>query len=225
MILIASTLMVTAAIPCVIGAIGSRSRLAIMASSMMLLAMADLAFAHFLPPVIWSGLLLAGGLGVAVRLRSRLTTNSPAHAMPAPPQKVLVGADVTFSPATQSLNDTAESSSLERPTEWQRTRPLPRLERTSAILSAIAYPIMAWQVLNHGTHPAMDPGAGTHTPHQHHAQTFDGLLASGVITVSVTVGSLLLTLCAAQAVARKRPGLMFESLGMATMLTVMQFMR
>lgn len=221
---IASILMVAAAVPCVIGAITSRSRLAITASSVMLLAMVDLAFVSALPPVLWSGLLLLVGLCVAVRLGSTLKAKSGARAMTALPEKFLVSATAAHSPTVHTLSDTAESSSLERPTEWHTVRPFPRLGRTSAILSAAAYPIMAWQVLNHGAHHAAGSGAGTHSAHQHHGQSFDGSLASGVITLSVTVVSLLLVLCAVQALARKRPGLMLESLGMATMLTVMQFM-
>ncbi|GAA1947991.1 hypothetical protein GCM10009689_31480 [Brevibacterium antiquum] len=220
---IASILMVVAAVPCVIGAFNSRSRLAITASSVMLLAMVDLAFVSTLPTVLWSGLLLLVGLCVAVRLGSRFKEESTARAITAVPEKVLVGANVAHSPAHNSMDSTAASSSLERPTEWHKVRPFPRLGRTSAILSAAAYPIMAWQVLNHGAHAAAS-GAGAHSAHQHHGSTFDGSFVSGVITLSVIVVVLLLALCTVQALARKRPILMFESLGMATMLTVMQFM-
>lgn len=220
---IASTLMVAAAVPCVIGAINSRSRMAITASSVMLLAMVDLAFVNALPPVLWSGLLLLVGLCVAVRLGSRLSAKSAARATTALPKKFLVSANTAHSPTAHTMNDSTESASLERPTERHKTRPFPRLGETSAILSAVAYPIMAWQVLNHGVHAAAS-GAGAHAVHQHHGQAFDGSLASSVITLSVIAVSLLLALCAVQALTRKRPTLMFESLGMATMLTVMQFM-
>lgn len=221
---IASILMVAAAIPCVVGAIASRSRLSIIASSVMLLAMVDLAFVSVLPPVLWSGLLLLVGLYVAVRLGSTPKAKSTMRAMTAAPEKVLVSATAAHSPTAPTLSDTAESSSLERPGEWHKVRPFPRLGRTSAILSAAAYPIMAWQVLNHGAHHAAASGAGEHTAHQHHGSTFDGSFVSGVITLSVIVVALLLALCAVQALARRRPGLMLESLGMATMLSVMQFM-
>ena len=221
---IASILMVVAAVPCVVGAITSRSRMAITASSVMLLAMVDLAFMSVLPPVLWSGLLLLVGLCVAMRLGSRLKTKSGARAMTALPEKVLVSADTAHSPTAHTLSDTAESSSMEHPTEWHKTRPFPRLGRTSAILSAAAYPIMAWQVLNHGAHHAAGSSAGAHSAHQHHGSTFDGSFVSAVITLSVIVVSVLITLCAVQALARRRPGLMLESLGMATMLLVMQFM-
>ena len=221
---IASILMVAAAIPCVIGAITARSRLSIAASSVMLLAMVDLAYVSLLPPVLWSGLLLLVGLCVAVRLGSRLKAKSATRPMSALPEKVLVSANTAHSPTAHTLSDTAESSSLERPTEWHKTRPFPRLGRTSAILSAAAYPIMAWQVLNHGAHHAAGSGAGAHAAHQHHGSTFDGSLVSGILTLSVIVIALLLALCAVQALARKRPGLTLESLGMATMLSVMQFM-
>lgn len=221
---IASILMVAAAVPCVIGAITSRSRLAITASSVMVLAMVDLAFVGVLPPVFWSGLLLLLGLGVSVRLRSRLNERSTTEPMTALPEKVLVSANAAHSPTDKPMDNTAESSSLERGTEWHEVRPFPRLGRTSAILSAAAYPIMAWQVLNHGAHHAAGSGTDAHAAHQHHGQTFDGSLASVVITLSVIVLSLLLTLCAARALARKRPGLMLESLGMATMLLVMQIL-
>ncbi|MCF2573640.1 hypothetical protein [Brevibacterium sp. UCMA 11754] len=220
---IASILMVAAAVPCVIGAINSRSRMAITASSVMLLAMVDLAFVSALPPVLWSGLLLLVGLCVAVRLGSRLKEKPTAKAMSSLPEKVLVRANVAHSPAHISMDSTAESSSLEHPTDWHKARPVPHLGRSSAILSAAAYPIMAWQALNHGAHHAA-AGADAHAVHQHHGQSFDGSLATGVITLSVIVVSLLLALCAVQALTRKRPTLMFESLGMATMLTVMQFM-
>lgn len=220
---IASTLMVAAAIPCVIGAVTSRSRLSIAASSVMLLAMVDLAYVSALPPVLWSGLLLLVGLCVAMRLGSRLKAKSAARAMTALPEKVLVNATTAHSPTAHTMSDTAESSSLERPPEWHKIRPCPRLGRTSAILSAAAYPIMAWQVLNHGAHAAAQ-GTGAHPAHQHHGSTFDGSFVSGVITLSVIVVALLLALCAVQALTRKRPGLILESLGMATMLTVMQFM-
>lgn len=220
---IASILMVAAAVPCVIGAINSRSRMAITASSVMLLAMVDLAYVSLLSPVLWSGLLLLVGLCIAMRLGSRLKEKPTARAMSAWPEKVLISATTAHSPTAPTLSDTAESSSLERPTEWHKARPFPHLGRSSAILSAAAYPIMAWQVLNHGAHHA-SAGADAHAVHQHHGQAFDGSLASSVITLSVIAVSLLLALCAVQALTRKRPTLMFESLGMATMLTVMQFM-
>lgn len=221
---IASILMVAAAVPCVIGAINSRSRMAITASSVMLLAMVDLAFVNALPPVLWSGLLLLVGLCIAMRLGSRLKEKPTARAMTTLPEKVLISATTAHSPAHNSMDSTVESSSLERPTEWHKARPFPHLGRSSAILSAAAYPIMAWQVLNHGAHHAAGSGAGAHAVHQHHGQAFDGSLASSVITLSVIAVSLLLALCAVQALTRKRPTLMFESLSMATMLTVMQFM-
>ncbi|WCE40430.1 hypothetical protein PGC08_01650 [Brevibacterium sp. BDJS002] len=220
---IASILMVAAAVPCVIGAINSRSRMAITASSVMFLAMVDLAFVNALPPVLWSGLLLLVGLCIAMRLGSRLKEKPTARAMTTLPEKVLISATTAHAPAHNSMDSTAESSSLERPTEWHKARPFPHLGRSSAILSAAAYPIMAWQVLNHGAHHA-SAGADAHAVHQHHGQAFDGSLASGVITLSVIVVSLLLALCAVQALTRKRPALMFESLGMATMLLIMQFM-
>lgn len=220
---IASILMVAAAVPCVVGAVTSRNRLSITASSVMLLAMVDLAFVSVLPPVLWSGLLLLVGLCVAVRLGSTPKAKSTMRAMTAAPEKVLVSATAAHSPTAPTLSDTAESSSLERPGEWHKVRPFPRLGRTSAILSAAAYPIMAWQVLNHGAHHAAASGAGEHTAHQH-GSTFDGSFVSAVITLSVIVVSVLITLCAVQALARRRPGLMLESLGMATMLLVMQFM-
>lgn len=144
-------------------------------------------------------------------------------AMTTLPEKVLISATTAHSPAHNSMDSTAESSSLERPTEWHKARPFPHLGRSSAILSAAAYPIMAWQVLNHGAHAAAS-GAGAHSAHQHHESTFDGSFVSCVITLSVIVLALLLALCTVQALARKRPGLMLESLGMATMLSVMQFM-
>lgn len=220
---IASILMVAAAIPCVIGAIKSRSRVAITASSVMLLAMVDLAFVSALPTVLWSGLLLLVGLCVAVKLGSTLRAKPTTRAMTALPEKVLISATAAHSPTAPTLSDTAESSSLERPTECHKARPFPRLGRTSAILSAVAYPIMAWQVLNHGTHHAAGSRADAHAAHQH-GSTFDGSFVSAVITLSVIVVSVLLTLCAVQALARKRPGLVLESLGMATMLLAMQFM-
>ena len=216
--------MVAAAVPCVIGAINSRSSLAITASSVMLLAMVDLAFVSALPSVLWSGVLLLVGLCVAMRLGSRLEEKSTARSLTALPGKVLVTANTTHSPTAQHLGDTAESSSLEHPTARHKVRPVPRFGRTSAILSAAAYPIMAWQVLNHGAHHAFTAGAGAHADHQHHGQSFDGSFVSGVITFSVIVLSLLLTRCAVQAITHKRPGLMLESLGVATMLAAMQFM-
>lgn len=220
---IASILMVAAAIPCVIGAITSRSRLAIIASTVMLLAMADLAFVGVLPPVLWSGLLLLAGLSVAVRLRSTLKAKSTAQPMTAVPEKVLVGATGARAPSGNPTDNSAESSSLDRPTEWHKVRPFPRLGRTSAILSAAAYPIMAWQVLNHGAHHVDGLGSDAATVHQQHGHATDGSFVSVVITGSVIVLALLLALCAVQAMARKSPGLMLESLGMATMLAVMQF--
>ncbi|MCD1286053.1 hypothetical protein CV023_09440 [Brevibacterium sp. CCUG 69071] len=221
---IASILMVAAAVPCVIGSITSRSRLSITASTVMLLAMVDLAFVSLLPPVLWSGLLLLTGLCLAMRLGSRLKAQAEEQSMAALPDKVLVSANAAHSLADSPMDGSSESSSLERPTEWQKARPFPRLGRTSAILSTAAYPIMAWQVLNHGAHHAAGSAAGAHSAHQHHGSAFDGSFVSGVITLSVIGVSLLLILCAVQALARKRPGLMLESLGMATMVTVMQFM-
>lgn len=221
---IASILMVAAAIPCVISAATSRSRLAIAASSVMLLAMVDLAFVGALPPVLWSGLLLLAGLSVAARLRSRLKAESMSQSVTVSPEKALVTTNAAQSPATEHRDQTAESSSMERPAEWHKAPLIPNLGRTSAILSAAAYPIMAWQVLNHGAHHAASSGAGAHAAHQHHGHSFDGSFVSGVITLRVIVVSLLLTLCAVQSLARKHPGLMLESLGMSTMLLVMQFM-
>lgn len=218
---VASLLMVAAAIPCVIGSIAAQSRPAIVASAVMLLAMVDLAFVSALPPVIWSGLLLLVGLCIAARLRSRLKAKSTAHPMTVLPQEAFLSATAAH-PQTGNI---AETSSLERPTEWHRFRPFPRLGRTSAVLSAIAYPMMAWQVLNHGTHHGAGSGTDGHTAHQHTGHSVDGSLASGVITLSVIVVALLLTLCAVQAATRRRPGLLAENLGMATMLTVMQFLR
>ncbi|WP_231444698.1 hypothetical protein [Brevibacterium zhoupengii] len=221
---IASLLMVAAAIPCLVGSITARSRLAIVASSVMLLTMIDLAFLGALPPVIWSGLLLLVGLCVAVRLRSRLKAQTNAPAVAATPGNVLVGALSTRTQVAQPLDHTAESSSPERPTEWHKPRPFPRLGTTSAILSAAAYPIMAWQVLNHRAHHGAGSGTGGPSAHQHHGHSFDGSLASGVITLGVIIVALLLALFAVQAATRRRPGLAAENLGMATMLTVMQFL-
>lgn len=61
-------------------------------------------------------------------------------------------------------------------------------------------------------------------PNQRHGRSFEGSITSGVITLTVILVSRLLALCAVWALARQRPGLMLESLGMATMLLVMRLM-
>ncbi|WP_133066717.1 hypothetical protein [Brevibacterium aurantiacum] len=164
---IASILMIAAAVPCVIGAITSRSRLTISASLVMLLAMVNLAYVSLLPPALRSGLLCSSvGQRVAMRLGSKLKAKSTARVMTALPVEVLVSATAARSPVGGPTDSNAESS-LERPAEWHKTRPLPRLGRMSAILSAAAYSTMAWQVLNHGAHHAVCSGTDAHAAHQH----------------------------------------------------------
>lgn len=170
------------------------------------LARVGLAFVSALPPVLWSGLLLLAGLGVAMRLTSRLKAKATARPMTALPAKVIVSANLAGAP-----DRVAQGPPI--PSRGKDVRnPHGRRSHHAAAGS------QPWCTSFRRS------GAGAHAAHQHHGHSFDGSLVSGVITLSVIVVSLLLALCAAQALARKHPGLMLESPGMATMLLVMQIM-
>ncbi|WP_209326368.1 hypothetical protein [Brevibacterium renqingii] len=229
---VAAFLMVASGAMCLTGAIVAKSRLGAAASSLMLMAMVDLVYTAVLPPVAWSGTLLVIGMILAASLR-------PA---PAPVQQrapVPVGARAVPKGLSSSMK-TVESALRELSTDRPWTAPgpatsdapgsscprlhfFPRLGRTAAICSAIAYPIMAWQVLNHGT-----PGGSHHTAaagsHGGHGHAVDPSAIHTVISGGVIVLAVLLVLCAVQAISRRRLALFLECLGMAAMINVMQFL-
>ena len=67
---LASFLMVASGILCLIGVVAAKGRPAIVAATVMVLAMVDLAFTAVVPSVIWSGVLLIVGLCLAFFLRT-----------------------------------------------------------------------------------------------------------------------------------------------------------
>ena len=218
---IASFLMVLAGALCLAGAVCSKSRPGIAASALMLVAMIDLTLTAVLPPVAWSAVLLIIGMCLAVSLGR---ASAPA-AVPA--QNALMASEAARA-SRGGLADEADDSPSGSPEAGRRClRLFPRLGRTSATLAAMAYPIMAWQVLAHGSHPdgsaAESATSGAEIAHEHSGHVLDASSIGVVVTFGATVLALLLVLCAVQAIARERRALMLECLGMAAMVSVMQF--
>lgn len=206
---LASFLMVASGILCLTGALASKGQAAIIAAAMMVLAMVDLAYTDLIPPVIWSGALLVVGLCLAVFLRSSSSISSSPRRSPA-----LVASGVGGVPESGADRGLQSSAAPERSGPGA-SHPGP----TAAVLSAIAYPVMAWQVLNHGAHMSGATHAGGHG---HHAG--DVSLISTFLTIAVVVLAILLVICAVQDIVRKRPLVSLDCWGMAAMIVVMQFL-
>ncbi|WP_167193439.1 hypothetical protein [Brevibacterium pigmentatum] len=205
---LASFLMVASGVLCLTGALASKGRATIIAAAMMVLAMVDLAYTALVPPVIWSGALLVVGLCLAVFLRSSSRIPSPKRT----PALVAIGVGgPSESEADRGLQPSAEP-------EWSgpgASHPGP----TAAVLSTIAYPVMAWQVLNHGAHMRGATHAGGHG---HHAG--DVSLITTFLMMAVVVLAILLVVCAVRDIARRRPLISLDCWGMAAMIVVMQFL-
>lgn len=211
---LASFLMVASGILCLTGAVAARGRPAIVAAAVMVLVMVDLAYTAVVPPVIWSGALLIVGLCLAVFLRSPSRIPSPRRS----PVLVASGAD--------GLSGSEDEHGVRSSTAPDRcaSRADSQSGPTAAVLSAITYPVMAWQVLNHGAHMGGSAHAGGHGAggHGHHAG--DMSLISTFLTVGVVVLAVLLVTCAVHGIARRRPLVSLDCWGMAAMIVVMQFL-
>ncbi|UZD62484.1 hypothetical protein [Brevibacterium sp. JSBI002] len=206
---LASFLMVTSGVLCLTGALASKGRPAIVAAAVMVLAMVDLAYTALVPAVALSGTLLIVGLGLAVFLRSSTRAPSPRRS----------SALVASGPgglAKVAVNDCAESATAP---DRCASRADSHSGPTAAVLSAITYPVMAWQVLNHGAHMSGSTHAGGHS---HHAG--DMSLISTFLTVGVVVLAVCLVICAVHDIARGRPLISLDCWGMAAMIVVMQFL-
>lgn len=223
---VAAFLMVASGALCLTGAIAAKNRLGGAASALMLTAMIDLAYTAVLPPVAWSGALLVSGLIIAASLRP---ASGPLVQQRAPVPAELSSGMGGVEGASHEVSVPPPCGGGDRPTSdapgshRPRLRFFPRLGRTAAVCSAITYPIMAWQVLNHGAH-----GGSHHVAaaggHGHHERTFDPSAIHAVITAGVSVLVVLLVLCAVQSISRRRWALTLECLGMAAMISVMQFL-
>lgn len=203
----ASFLMVASGILCLTGALASKGRPAIVAAVVMVLAMVDLAYTALVPPVIWSGALLVVGLRLAVFLRS-------SSRFPSPRPPALVASGLGSEPKSEAARGLRSSAAPERSGSGE-SHPGP----TAAILSAITYPVMAWQVLNHGAHIS---GSAHADGHGHHAS--DMSLISTFLTLAVVVFAACLVMCAVHDIARRRPLVSLDCWGMAAMIVVMQFL-
>lgn len=109
MTLVAGLVMVTAGAMCFGGAIVARRWFGIVAAALMVLAMLDVAFVGLLPPLVWAGGLLIGGLVLGFDLRfgpaSRGCGVPDAPGVPRNPgleRSVLVSAALAY-PATAWL--------------------------------------------------------------------------------------------------------------------------
>ncbi|WP_169251054.1 hypothetical protein [Brevibacterium sp. 'Marine'] len=211
---VASFLMVASGILCLTGAVASKGRPAIVAATVMVLAMIDLAYAALVPPVVWSGALLFAGLCLAVFLRSSSRVPSPRRS----PALVTGGAGGV--PESAYEDEVRSSIASDRCVSRADSHSGP----TAAVLSAITYPVMAWQVLNHGAHMSGSTHAGRHEAggHGHHAG--DMSLISTFLTVAVAVLAVLLVICAVHDIVRRRPLVSLDCWGMAAMIVVMQFL-
>ncbi|WP_436326894.1 hypothetical protein [Brevibacterium sp. FAM 27836] len=206
---LASFLMVASGALCLTGAVAAKGRPAIMAAAVMALTMVDLAYTAVAPPVIWSGALLIVGLCLAVFLRSSAGAPSPRRS----PALVMSGAG---GPSEPEDDRGLRSSTLpDRCVSRADSHSGP----TAAVLSAITYPVMAWQVLNHGAHVN---DSGHASGHGHHAG--DMSLISSFLTVAVVVLAVLLVVCAVHEIIRRRPLVSLDCWGMAAMIVVMQFL-
>ena len=206
---IASFLMVASGILCLTGAIASRAKSAMVAATAMVVAMADLAYTALAPAVIWSAALLIVGLCLAVSLRSQSRVPSPRRS----PVLVMSGAGG----AVEVEDDHHDRPATAVPD--RRESRVPHSGPSAVVLCAIAYPVMAWQVLNHGAHMS---GSGHASGHGHHAG--DMSLISTFLTVAVIVLAVLLVVCAVHDIARRRPLASLDCWGMAAMIIVMQFL-
>ncbi|MGZ1489828.1 hypothetical protein [Brevibacterium sediminis] len=211
---LASLLMVASGTICLTGTVAAKGRPAIVAAAVMVLAMVDLAFTEVVPSVIWSGALLIVGLCLAFFLRTSAGIPSPRRT----PALVASGAGgVSWSEVDHGgRSSTAPDHCVSRAS--------PHSSPTTAVLSAITYPVMAWQVLNHGTHMSGSTHAGGHGAggHGHHAG--DMSLISTFLTAGVVVLAVLLVICAVHDIARRHPLISLDCWGMAAMIVVMQFL-
>ncbi|WP_166969188.1 hypothetical protein [Brevibacterium atlanticum] len=205
---LASFLMVASGILCLTGTVASKSRPTIVAAAVMVFAMVDLAYTDHVPAVVWSGALLLAGICLAVFLRSSSRVPSPRRS------PALVASGPGGEPESEADRGLRSSAVPERSGSGA-SHPGP----TAAILSAITYPVMAWQVLNHGAHMSGSTHAGGHG---HHAG--DMSLISTFLTVAVVVLAMLLVICAVHDIVRRRPLVSLDCWGMAAMIVVMQFL-
>jgi hypothetical protein len=227
---VAAFLMVASGALCLTGAIAAKNRLGGAASALMLTAMIDLAYTAVLPPVALSGALLIVGMVMAASLR---LSPSPVRQRTAPVPTELSSGIGGVEGASHEGSAPLPSDGGDRPisgaasdahgTKGSRLAFFPRLGRTAAVSSVITYPIMAWQVLNHGAHGGSHHAAAA-GGHGHHKVTIDPSAIHTVMAGGVVVLSVLLVLCAVQAISHSRRALMLECLGMATMISVMQFL-
>ncbi|MGC2977047.1 hypothetical protein ACPUD8_15215 [Brevibacterium sp. FAM 25378] len=207
---LASLLMVASGALCLIGAIAARRKPAVVAATVMVVAMVDLAYTALVPPVVWSGVLLIVGLCLTVFLRTQ-------SRVPAPRQSPALVMSGPGGPPETEEDDCAPSASTTSDRFWSR---VPHLGPSAAVLCAMAYPVMAWQVLNHGAHVGGSTHSGGHGGH--HAG--DMSLISTFLTVAVVALAACLVVCAIHDIARKRPLVSLDCWGMAAMIVVMQFL-
>lgn len=207
--------MVASAALCLIGTIASKGRRAIIAAAVMALAMIDLAYTAVIPPVVWSGALLLVGLCMAVSLRSGARNPTP-RLSPA-----LVSAPGRSPEVAAGGCDDSPTASEHCRSRGPRPGPATHLSAPAAVLSAIAYPVMAWQVINHGAHMSGSAHHGS-GGHGHHAG--DISLISTFLTLAVVVLAVCLVICAVHDFSRRRPLVSLDCWGMAAMIMVMQFL-
>ncbi|WP_210604198.1 hypothetical protein [Brevibacterium oceani] len=207
---LASFLMVASGVLCLFGAVASKRKPAMVAATVMVVAMADLAYTALVPPVVWSGALLIVGLGLAVFLRTRSSIPTPRRS----PALVMSGLG---GPPEIEDDDCARPGGAAPGRSWSRA---PHPGPSSRVLCAMAYPVMAWQVLNHGAHMGGSAHAGGHGGH--HAG--DMTLISTFLTVAVVVLAACLVVCAIHDIARRRLFVSLDCWGMAAMIVVMQFL-
>lgn len=211
---LASFLMVASGVLCLTGTVAAKGRPAIVAAGVMVLAMIDLAYTALVPTVVWSGALLLAGICLAVFLRSSSRVPSPKR-----------------SPALVASGAGGLSGSEDEGGSWSSTaadRCVSRADShsgpTAAVLSAITYPVMAWQVLNHGAHMSGAAHAGGHGAGGHGHHVGDMSLIRTFLTVGVVVLAACLVMCAVHDLVRKRPLVSLDCWGMAAMIVVMQFL-
>lgn len=209
----ASLLMVASGALCLTGAVASKGRPAIVAAVVMVLAMVDLAYTALVPVVIWSGALLLAGICLAVFLRSSSRAPSPRRS------PALVASGLGGAPESEADRGLRSSAAPERSGSGA-SHPGP----TAAILSAITYPIMAWQVLNHGAHMSGSVHASGHGAGGHGHHGGDMSLINTFLPVGVVILAVLLVMCAVHDIARRRPLVSLDCWGMAAMIVVMQFL-
>ncbi|WP_336658510.1 hypothetical protein [Leucobacter sp. USHLN153] len=195
MVLLNSLIMMSAGALCLSGAVISRSALALVSSGAMLLSMLDLRFLGIAHPLIWAALFLVLSLCCAVNLR-----------LSAPELRAARRTRALHSPGAKSNTTIA---GLNVP-----------LGRSLAILSALAFPFMALQVLMSGAKHAPDAPVATHSSHAGHQ--FDASAFGIAFAISVAVLVVLLATVGIAALLRRRSMLVLESAGMALMLATMQ---